>query len=139
MYQGIAREINAVMPEFINAGAFPSVANIQQSQLSIDALGQVDLTNTGFQTITGCGAVPCWRAPVSTARIVSTQADNPVISEAMNLFHVLLDGYFPQIPQAIQGRTELRAIVDGVLHQVLATEHDGHKTMTRLQCRQVGI
>lgn len=142
MYQGIAIDLGAPALEVQNRGLFVSTANIQQATNTPDALGQVDYTATGFQTIPGCGAIPCMRAPMSMARIVSGQTDTQTLMEAFNLFHVLLNGYFPQIPMPVQGRAELRAVVDGVAHQIMAVEQPSEQSpvkQTRLSMRQVAI
>jgi hypothetical protein len=121
---------------------FDSLITVQQATNTVDALGQVDYTNTGFANIAGVVNVPCMRAPASAARIVSGQTDTAADMEAFNLFHVLLDGYFPQIPEPMQGRAELRAIIDGVQHEILAVEKSSQLAtgnQTRLQCRQVAV
>lgn len=123
-------------------GLYSSKCTVQQATNATDALGQVDLTDTGFVNIAGVVNVGCMRAPNSMARIVAGTTDTATLSEAFNLFHVLLDDYYPQIPEAVQGRSELRCIIDGVVHEVLGVEASSQRTsarQTRLECRQVGV
>jgi hypothetical protein len=121
---------------------FDSLITVQQARNLTDALGQVDYTNTGFANIAGVVDVPCMRSPASQARIIGGQTDTPTQMESFNLYHVLLQGYFPQIPEPVQGRGELRAIIDGVQHEVLAVEKSSQlatANQTRLQVRQVAV
>jgi len=131
-------------PTKIVAGNFlyDSLVTVQQATNTTDALGQVDYTATGFANIAGVVNIPCMRAPASMARIVGGEMDAVAQMEAFNLFHVLLQGYFPQIPEPVQGRAELRAIIDGVPHQILAVEKSSQlatANQTRMQVRQVGV
>ena len=139
MNQSIAVAIDAVMPAAIALGLFDSVANIQQATNTVDALGQVDLTPAGFATITGCGAIPCQVANPSEAKVAAGVVSTAAMTEALNLFHVLLNGYFPQIPQPSGHLPDLIADIDGALYQVVGVESDSQRIMTRLACKQVGV
>lgn len=140
--QQIKEILNSATKTVENLQLYQSVCTIQQATNTVDALGQVDYTNTGFANLAGVVNVPCMRSPASMARIIGGQTDAATQMESFNLYHVLLDGYFPQIPEPVQGRSELRAIIDGVPHQVLAVEKSSQlaaANQTRLQCRQVAV
>lgn len=121
------------------AGLFVSVATVLKATNTKDSVGQVDLTATGFSAIAGCSNVPCMRAPLAMGRPGADTNSTPVMDESVNEFHVLLDGYFPQIPEAEASTGDLKIIIDGVDHQVCGVESDSQGTMTRLRCKQVGV
>ncbi len=136
MYQGLQHDFNAVIPGAMAQGQFPSLCTVQVCTNTVDpATGQIDLTDTGFRDIPGAVNIACKRAPQSYARIMVNQN----ITEGLNFFHVLLAGYFPQIPEALASTSQNRAIIDGVPHQLLGVESDSLKIMTRLLCKQVGV
>ena len=121
---------------------FDSLCTVQQATNTPDSLGQIDLTDTGYADIAGVVNVACMRSPQSVERIAATENNGVTISEAMNYFHVLLDGYFPQVPEALASTGTLRAIIDGVAHQILGVEPSSQKELalqTRLKVQQVGV
>lgn len=140
MYQGLQYDFDAILPAVREAGEFISVCTVQVCTNTPDATtGQIDLTDTGFASIPGVVNIACKRAPQSYSRILATQIVNTQISEGVNFFHVLLDGYFPQIPEALASNGQMRAVIDGVVHQLLGVESDSQKIMTRILCKQVGV
>lgn len=140
MYQELEYDLDEVMPLARETGLFDSLCTVQICTNTVDlATGQVDLTPTGFADIPGCVDIPCMRAPASYARIVGNEIQTPQMAETTNLFHVLLDDYFPQIKEAVDSTAQNQAIIDGILHQVNAVESDSQKKMTRLLCEQVGV
>ena len=122
---------------------FPSRITVNMANNTPDAVGQVDLSFTNPANYTALVEnVPCMRAPASMARILAGETKGTSLTEALNVFHVLLDGYFPQIPEAIRNRAQLQAVIDGVIHEVLGTESSSQLAaagQTRLQVRQVGV
>jgi len=122
------------------AGFFVSLCTVYESGTSADALGQVDLTTSGFTALAGCVNIPCIRAAISMLRLQAGEIKAVDYTQSFNLFHVLLDGYYPQIPEAIARGGQLRAIIDGVPHQVVGAESSSQLApggQTRLACHQV--
>lgn len=122
-----------------DAGLFVSLATVQLATNTKNSVGQVDLTPTGFATISGCVNIPCMRAPLAVGRPMADQVATPQFTMADNEFHVLLDGYFPQIPEAEASTGDLQIIIDGVYHEVCGVESDSQFTMTRIRCKQVAV
>ena len=121
---------------------FDSLCTVQEATNIPDSTGQIDLTDTGYASIAGVVNVPCMRSPLSDSRIIATEVNRIEMSESTNLFHVLLDGYFPQVPEALASTGTLRAIIDGVVHQVLGVESSSQLAQalqTRLKVQQVGV
>lgn len=123
-------------------GLFDSLCTVQEATNTPDSMGQVDLTDTGYASIAGVVNVPCMRAPASIERIIASENNMVTMSESTNVFHVLLDGYYPQVPEALASTGTLRAIIDGVVHQVLGVESSSQLAQalqTRLKVQQVGV
>lgn len=120
----------------VATGLFVSRATVQQAVNTRDALGQVDLTDAGFQTITGCSNIRCMRAPFTVQWPVANETQTAAMVAAYNDFHVLLDDYYPQIPEASASTGDLRIIIDGVTHIVAGVESDSQFTQTRIRCKQ---
>lgn len=121
------------------AGLFVSLATVLQATNTQDALGQVDLTDSGFAALAGCTNIPCMRAPLSIGRPTADSNSTPTMSESHNEFHVLLDGYFGQIPEADASLGDLKIVIDGVAHQLCGVESDSQFTMTRIRCKQLAV
>lgn len=132
-------QTSAVMPLARATGLFVSFATVQQATNTQDALGQVNLTETGFATIDGCEDIPCMRAPFNVNSPIADEKETPIMGASMNEFHVLLDDYFPQIPEAEASTGDLRVILDGVAHIVCGVESDSQFTQTRLRCKQEAV
>lgn len=132
-------DVSSVMPLARATGLFVSLATIKQASNSQDSLGQVNLTPTGFTTIAGCADIPCMRAPYAVNNPDADEQESPTMVAAFNPFHVLLNDYFPQIPEAEASTGELIAIIDGVQHQIVGVESDSQFTQTRLKCKQEGV
>lgn len=132
-------QTSAVMPLARATGLFVSLATVQQATNTQDALGQVDLTNTGFATIAGCSLIPCMRAPYSINNPKADEKESPTMVESMNEFHVLLNDWYPQIPEADASTGDLRVILDGVAHIICGVESDSQFTQTRLRCKQEAV
>ncbi len=142
LQQAVDEVLAAPVAAVENMLLFDSVITVQEATNVPDSLGQVDLTDSGYTTIAGVVNVPCMRAPQAEARVTADEMNGVNISESTNLFHVLLDGYFPQIPEALASTGTLRAIIDGVVHQVLGVESSSQLAaarQTRLKVQQVGV
>lgn len=132
-------DVSSVMPLARATGLFVSRATIKQATNTQDALGQVNLTPTGFATITGCASIPCMRAPYAVNNPDAGEQETPQMVASFSPFHVLLNDYFPQIPEAEASTGELIAIIDGVQHTICGVESDSQFTQTRLKCKQEAV
>lgn len=122
---------------------FPSLCTVNMANNTPDALGQVDLSFSNPANYTAIlSEVACMRSPSSVSKVIAGETKTVPMTEALNLFHVLLDGYYPQIPEAINNRAQLQAVIDGRVHEVLGCESSSQlaaANQTRLQVREVGV
>lgn len=148
MNQSIAGMLEAPVAAVEAAGLFTSVCTVRLATNVTDAMGQVNYVSStdpaidGFADIAGVVAVPCMRAPNSPAKLSGGENDTASRMEQFNSYHVLLDGYFPQIPEPVPSTGDLVAVIDGVVHQVLAVEFSSQRGLsgqTRLEVRQVSL
>lgn len=134
MYQGLAFDIEQVMPEAIATGLFDALANIQAPD---GTFGPSGAPSGNYVTVSGLGAIACMDAPPSDARIQATEAKSLADQLSLNMRHVLLSGYYPQI------ETDWRAVItksDGVtvvVYDVMGAESDSQTQQTRLEVRIV--
>jgi hypothetical protein len=143
MYQGLGYQLAALQQTVSAMGLYDSVCTVLMANNTADAVGQVDLSFTNAANYTALiSDVPCMRAPASPTRVDAGENKGVVITEASNLFHVLLNGYYPQIPEAINNRAQLRALIDGRIHEVLGAESSSQLAaamQTRIQVREIGV
>lgn len=143
VYQGLAYQFAALQETVEEYGLYVSVCTVNMANNTPDALGQVDLSFTNPANYTAIVSnIPCMRAPSSTSRVQATENKGIEITEASNIFHVLLDGWFPQIPEAIDNRAQLQAVIDGRVHEVLGAESSSQlaaANQTRIQVREIGV
>lgn len=134
MYQGLAYDIEQVMPEAIATGLFDSLATIQAPDGSFGASGA---PSGNYVDVSGLVAIACIDAPPSDARIQATEAKSLADQLSLNMRHVLLSGYYPTI------ETDWRAVItksDGttvVIYDIMGAESDSQTQMTRLEVRIV--
>lgn len=128
MRQATARlpqDIARVIPQAAAAGQFPSRCTIQRLTGTRDSLGVMNQT---FADVSGLVNIPCHVAPPSIARIGGSaemrQADR---TDEKQEFHVLLQGYFPDI------QMKDRAVIDGNIWNIIGPDYDAFKTQTRLE------
>lgn len=132
MYQGLSQEIAAVMKEARATGLFVSVCTVQQADGGFTASGFPD---GGFTNISGVVNIPCTAPPPSVARVQASENKQVDGVQSLVPAHVLLNGYYPQVPFATTTRPALRAVIDGNNFEVMGVEHDSQKQMTRLAVR----
>lgn len=134
MYQDLGFDIAEVMPLAIETGLFASLCTIQQPDNGFGPSGAPSGTYVDVAGIVGIAAM---EDPTSVNRIQSTEMKDLAEIMSLNLRHVLLAGYFPQIV------TSWRAVVtkaDGVtvvIYDILGAESDSQAQMTRMECRLV--
>jgi hypothetical protein len=144
-YQGLAYELEAVMPEASATGLFTTtLCTIQLPSGNIGPSGAPDGT---FSNVTGLVAIPCMSAPPSNARVQATDVKS--LAEIMNvgLRHALLDGYFPTIVSAVAagGRALMKTynaagtLVDTTAYDILGAEADSQIQQTRMELKFASI
>lgn len=105
------------------------------------------LTDTGASTqtyspVAGLINLQCQDAPDAVDRftITSLERKSQYDIESMELRHVLLYSYYPQLsPSTNWGNVGWQAVIDGNTYDILAAEQDSQKTQTRLRLRKVTL
>lgn len=134
--QGLQYEIMRVMPEAAKMGRFESLCTIQAPDGSLGASG---FPSGAYVNVAGLVGIACQDAPPSLARIQATEAKSLAEILALNMRHVLLDGYYPTISK----NTEWRAVItaaDGstvTVYDIMGAESDSQAQLTRLEVRLV--
>lgn len=129
---GLKQALDDVMIEVKDSGLFVSLCTIEQTSGTLTASGFPDGT---FTAIAGLSNIPCMRAPVSMSFIRASEEKREPGIETLEPVHILLNGYYPAIPQLTSTRPSLRAVVDGINYEVMGVEHDSQQQMTRLLAR----
>jgi hypothetical protein len=132
MYQGLSQEIAKVMPEAVATGRFVSVCTVEQASSTYTASGFPDGT---FTPIIGVVDIPCTAPPPSVLKVSASENKQVDGVQSIVPAHVLLNGYYAQIPFATTGRPALRAVIDGNNYEIMGVERDSQKQMTRLAVR----
>jgi len=132
MYQGLSQEIAKVMPEARTLGLFVSLCTVEQPDNLFSDSG---FPSGNFLPISGVVNIPCTAPPPNVIRVQASEDKKLDGVQSIVPSHVLLNGYFVQIPWAVVNRPALRAVIDGQIFEVLGVEHDSQKQMTRLSVR----
>jgi hypothetical protein len=134
MYQGLALEIAAVMPQALATGLFVSLATFQAP----DGLsGPSGAPSNTFADVADLVDIPCMNAPVSEIRIQALELKALQEIDSVSLRHVLLNAWYPQIEDG--AANGWRCIVDGVTYDLMGAESDSQGTQTRLELRLASI
>ena len=124
-------DFSKVMPLVVATGVLASICTIQSPSQTASASGQ---PNLGVWTnVSGLVNLPCMFAPLlpdSARTMIQDEIKNMEYTEEMTVFHVLLNGYYPQVLQVY------RAVIDGNPYDILGVESDSQKQMTRLAVRK---
>jgi hypothetical protein len=128
MYQGIGYDLGAPIAAVIAAGLMTSVVSFNVRTNTVDAAGQVDLSD--WTPVTGLQNIPCM---FSQSRINPTQGGvkraAPVWGQ-LSEFRLLLNGYYPGI------LAQYQAVVNGTAYEVMSyAESDSQQTMTHVALR----
>ena len=129
---GIQQNVKRVMSEAIKEGTFVSLCTIKQPDNVFTDSG---FPSGNFVNMAGLVNIPCMKAPQSMLRIGANEVKAVVGNESIEPSHVLLNGYYPAIPQVTNSRPALQAIVDGIAYEVMGVEHDSQFQMSRLTVR----
>lgn len=128
--QSLGYEIAAVMPAVRAEGLDVSLITIQQADGTLDAAGA---PSGNYVNVAGLVLLKCQAAPPSMARIQATEVKALAEITALQLKHVLMDGCYPQI------QANMRAVLNGVAHDIMGAESDSQAQMTRLTLRLVQV
>ncbi len=123
--------ISSVMPYALSTGLFKSVCDIQAFAGLFDDAGAPVVARGGipYSAVDGLQGIVCMSAPMSVGGIGAGQVKTPPEVLSTQTRHVLLGGYYPQIPAEDVG---WRAVVDGVIWNITGAESDSQRTQTRL-------
>jgi hypothetical protein len=132
VYQGLGLAIDSAITQANATGLLSSLATIQQRTNTVSATGQPNLST--WNNIADLVDIPCQFSiqrpampnPSATVRM-------PQQVDTLTQYHVLLNGYYPQILQ------EHQAVVNGTAYEILAVEPDSQQTMTRLALREYSL
>jgi hypothetical protein len=130
-------EVQQVMPLAVGAGTFVSLCTIQKQTGAKLGAGQPD--PTAYANVAGLVNIPCMDAVPSTARVQATEVKELTDILSKGLRHVLLNGYYPESTPDGQIPSNWRAIVDGVIYDILGVEHDSQNQQTRLMLQLVTL
>lgn len=135
MTQTLAYEFAAVIPAVLAGGLCPSLCTIRQPDgLLIDA-GQPSGT---YQDVAGLVNIACTNAPMSEARMSSSETKSMANVQAFNPRHVWLAGSYPSVA-SIGPKDGWIAVVDGSVYDLLGADIDSQNVTTRLSLRSSGI
>jgi hypothetical protein len=134
-YQGLGREIAAVMPLAVATGLFVSLCSAWAPTGALTASGAPTGT---YAPVSGLQNIPCMNAPTSEKRITADEAKSESQVLSTNSSHVLLAGYYPLFP-AVGADAGWQVHIDGVTYDLLGAESDSQDTQTRLNVQVVQI
>jgi hypothetical protein len=132
MNQSAFQDLSAVLGAVEAAGLFSSLCSVYEfpdpETTGVSAWGQVNLTDA--VPVTGLQNIPCMKAPMPVGDpSANNEKRGSELIEQTNVFHALLDGFYPTVVQ------RQLAVIDGVAHSILNTESDSQSIMTRLAVR----
>lgn len=106
------------------AGFFPARCTIEQpDQTNVSGTLEVAWSPLAGHEDLACRVMPAGGSEVRT----------PEMAYALSTHAILLAGHYPAI------RPEMRAVVGGQVYHILAVEHDGGGTCTRLQAQVLPV
>lgn len=105
---------------------YNTTCTIQQTTETRDAAGGVV---NAWANVTGLVDLTCRRATASTARTSEMKLE--ALTYTVNVQTILIASYQPTVTP------KMRVTCDSLVFDILAVEHDGEDTMTRLTCQIV--
>jgi len=124
--------IGEVMPYALSTGLFVSTCDIQAPSGTFDSGGAPAVGSDGkplYVAVAGLQGIKCMSAPMSVGGIGAGETKTPAEILSTQTRHVLLGGYYPQIPAQDDG---WRAVIDGTVFDLVGAESDSQFTQTRL-------
>lgn len=127
------------MPLYIESGLATSLASFQMPDGESTTNGS---PSGAYLPVAGMQSIPCQDAPESIARIEATEKKTMEQIETSRLRHILLTGYYPQIPNGVDNLWIVIVqeilngqVVDTNTWQVFGSEADSQTRMTRISAR----
>jgi hypothetical protein len=127
MNLSLAGDIAAVMPMVIASGLLRSLCTITVPPDVFDEGGAPD-PSAEYEPLAGHSDIACMKAPIDASE---TKTLDEILSR--NLSRVVLDAYYPDI------ETRMRAVIDGIEHDIVGVESDSQHQYTRLTVSKVEI
>lgn len=138
MYQGLAYEIEGVMPQAVDTGLFVSLCSFNQPSGALGPSG-APVTGAGaWVPVANLQNIPCKRQPVSNLRIQATEVRQLEEILSLQVQHVLLNGYYPDVT-GLGSDDNWQAVIDGVAYTLMGAESDSQSQMTRCEVRLAQI
>ncbi len=134
MNQNLSYAIAGVMPAALRTGLFVSLCTIQSPDAAQGPTGNPVGTYTN---VAGRVNIPCMDAPPSIARIQATEMKAVADILSQGLRHVLLSKCFLDAPN--WSGKGYRAIIDGVVYDLMGAENDSQNTQTRVDLQLVTV
>lgn len=136
MNQQLSYEVQSVMPQAVATGLFSALCTIQQPGTMRGSTGNL---LGDYSDVAGLVAIPCVDSVPYIVRIQATEVKQRWQILGRGERHILLNGYYPESTPDGQIPTNWRAVVDGVIYDILGVEHDSQKTQTRLELQLVTL
>jgi hypothetical protein len=134
MLQTLAYPISQVRPAVTAAGLDVSLATFQSLDSTQGPTGNPVGTYTN---VAGLVNIPCMDAPLAPGTISALEAKALAEIESKGIRHVSLAGYYPAVvagwPQG------WRAVIDGLVYDVIGAEADSQNSQTRVKLQQVTV
>lgn len=121
--------IAGVMPIYRKSGLAISTCDIQEPLGTFDASGA---PTGGYVPVAGLQGIQCQSAPDSNSGFKGGETKTPAEILGVQMRHVLLADYYPQIPEE---NNNWQAIIDGVTWDIVSAESDSQHTQTRLELK----
>ncbi len=132
--------IKRVMPAAIASGLLVSLCTIQAPTGAVNPDGSP--TNS-FADVAGLVNIPCTDAVESEGSIQATEVKTLAEIMSKGIRHVFLNGYYPSIISAATATAGVgagwRAVVDGIVYDLMGAEPDSQSTQTRLHLQLVSV
>lgn len=125
MLQTFTPDLSQILQPVLHAGLFSKRITFQKPDGVITPAGQ---PSGNYVNVAGLVNLPCMDAPISEARIQATEVKALKDIVASQIRHVLLYGYFPTIADD----TDWQAVIDGEVWDLLGSESDSQRIMTRV-------
>jgi hypothetical protein len=134
MLQTLAYPLSQLMPQAQLAGTFDSLATFQSPDAGQGPTGNPVGT---FTNVAGLVNIPCMDAPPSILRVQATEvkAVSEIMSKGMR--HMLLNKCFLDAPN--WSGKGYRAVVDGIVYDLLGAENDSQNIQTRVDLQIVSV
>jgi len=131
MNQTLGPILDQVMPTVIASGLLVSLCTIQTPSTTDDAIGAPVGT---YVDVVGLIDIPCTAPPLAFKDVItSTEMKAMQYDSGVVPLHVLLNDWYPQIRDLWLAGA--RAVIDGTPFDLMGSESDSQKKMTRLNLR----